>query len=190
MKQTNQTRRLAYLGMMTALVFVANYARIVLPISVGGNTAFTLANIVCALAGLMLGPVGGLASGLGSAIYDLMNPLYAATCWITFLSKGALGLVAGLVCRTLCKKSDRLLYGKLLVATVAGCVAYYILYFTKTFFVAGLFAAEGSALLGLTVIAMKIPASIFNAGIAILAAPPAAIVLGAALKKSGLGPEQ
>ena len=96
MREHDATRRLAYLGLMAALVFASNYARITLPIALGGQTSFTLANIVCCLCGLLLGPVGGLASGLGSALYDLTNPLYAAECWITFLTKGTMGLVAGL----------------------------------------------------------------------------------------------
>ena len=93
MKQRFTTRKLAFLGMMTALVFASNYARIIMPIAIGGRTSFTLANIVCCLSGLLLGPIGGLASGLGSALYDLTNPLYAAECWITFLTKGLMGTV-------------------------------------------------------------------------------------------------
>ena len=46
---------LAVLGMMTALVFVSNYLRIILPIAIGGKTSFTLANIMCCLSGLLLG---------------------------------------------------------------------------------------------------------------------------------------
>lgn len=91
---------LAVLGMMTALVFVSNYLRIILPIAIGGKTSFTLANIMCCLSGLLLGPAGGLASGLGSALYDLTNPLFAAECWITFLTKGIMGLAAGWVLRS------------------------------------------------------------------------------------------
>ncbi|MCC8182880.1 MAG: ECF transporter S component [Clostridiales bacterium] len=187
MKQTFSTRKLAYLGLMTALVFASNYARIVLPVSIGGNTAFTLANIVCALCGLLLGPVGGLASGLGSALYDLTNPLYAAECWITFLTKGALGLVAGIVAFALLKKNEDRLYAKYLTGSIAGCATYYVLYFLKTFLISGLFAEEGSAALGLTAIVSKIPASVFNAVIAIVVAPPLAIALKKALEKSGLG---
>ena len=89
------TVRLAVLGMMTALVFAGNFFRIIIPLSTG-QTAFTLANIMCCLSGLLLGPIGGLAAGLGSALYDLTNPLYASECWLTFLTKGAMGLGAGL----------------------------------------------------------------------------------------------
>lgn len=190
MKQKNSTRKLAYLGLLTALVFASNYARIVIPVQIGGNTAFTLANIVCCLSGLVLGPVGGLASGLGSALYDLTNPLYAAECWITFLTKGTMGLVAGLVAARLLKNHSEHRYGKYLAGTVLGCAAYYVLYFLKTFLISGLFAEEGSAVLGATAVISKIPASVFNAAIAIVAAPPLAVALHKALTKSGLTLEQ
>ena len=185
MNENRATNRLTHLGLMTALVFAANYARIVLPVSIGGNTAFTLANIICCLSGLVLGPAGGLASGLGSALYDLTNPIYAAECWITFLTKGAMGLTAGLVCAGLTRKHPGS-YAKYLVSTVAGCVCYYCLYFLKTFLISGLFAAEGSAALGAAAIVSKIPASLFNAAVAIAAAPPLAVALGNALRRAGL----
>ena len=49
-------QKLALLGMMTALVFAGNYARIVMPLSIGSQTSFTLANIFCCLSGLIMGP--------------------------------------------------------------------------------------------------------------------------------------
>lgn len=89
--------RLAFLGMMTALVFASNYARIIMPIAIGGRTSFTLANIVCCLSGLLLGPIGGLGlRAWAPPSMDLTNPLYAAECWITFLTKGIMGLAARL----------------------------------------------------------------------------------------------
>ena len=104
-QKKGNVNKLTMLGMMTALVFVSNYLRITMPIAIGGRTSFTLANIMCCLSGLLLGPVGGFASGLGSAIYDLTNPAYAPECWITFLTKGVMGMVAGLAMK------DRLLTG-------------------------------------------------------------------------------
>lgn len=106
-RNEKNVNKLTMLGMMTALVFVSNYLRITMPIAIGGRTSFTLANIMCCLSGLLLGPVGGFASGLGSAIYDLTNPAYAPECWITFLTKGVMGMVAGLAM----KDGRRLLTG-------------------------------------------------------------------------------
>ena len=179
------TRRLALAGMMAAVVFAGNYARIVIPISLGGQTAFTLANIFCCLSGLLLGPIGGLASGIGSALYDLMDPRYAADCWITFITKGAMGMAAGLAASG-ALKSGRLTYPRACVSSVAACVTYYILYFVKTFFYSGLLIKGLTVPLAGALVLEKVPASIFNAAIAILAAPPLAIAILAALKRSRL----
>lgn len=179
------TRRLALLGMMAALVFAGNYARIVLPLSIGSQTSFTLANIFCCLSGLILGPLGGLAAGVGSLLYDLTDPRFVSDCWITFLTKGAMGLAAGLVVSGSLKE-DRLTYGRALAGTAVGCVAYYILYFAKTFFYTGLLKqglpAPGAWLL----VIEKIPASVFNAAVALIAAPPLVLAVIAALKRSNL----
>ena len=123
MKTTRfSTRRLALLGMMAALVFAGNYARITMPLAIGSQTSFTLANIFCCLSGLILGPVGGLASGVGSLLFDLTDPRFVSDCWITFRTKGAMGLATGLVVSGSLKE-DRLTYGRALVGTAVGCVA-------------------------------------------------------------------
>ena len=144
------TQRLVMLAMMTAVVFAVNYPRIIIPLPTG-ETSFTLANIACVLSGLLLGPVGGLASGLGSALYDLTNPVFAPECWLTFLTKGAMGLGAGLVAGN-AQRRERLGYPRCLVAALTGCLVYYALYFGKSLLydnmlVGGLPFAAAAALL-------------------------------------------
>ena len=185
MRKGFSTRTLALAGMMAAVVFAGNYARIVIPISLGGQTAFTLGNIFSCLSGLLLGPVGGLSSGIGAALYDIMDPRYAADCWITFLTKGALGLVTGLVVWGPLKR-DAVTYFRALWATVCGCVTYYILYFAKTFFYSGLLLKGLTVPVAAALVVEKIPASVFNAAIAIAAAPGLYLAIRAALKRSGL----
>lgn len=175
--------RLAVLGMMTALVFASNYMRIIMPIAIGGRTAFTLANIMCCLSGLLLGPAGGLASGLGSALYDLTNPLYAPECWITFLTKGAMGLVAGLLMRTE-EQREQARYPRCLTGAVLGCAAYYVLYFFKSFAYDGLLVDGLQPMVALAALPLKFPASIFNAAVAIIAAPPLCAAIRAALRRA------
>lgn len=184
MKQHVTAQRLAFLGMMTALVFVSNYPRITMPIAIGGQTSFTLANIVCCLAGLLMGPAGGLAAGLGSALYDLTNPLFATECWITFLTKGTMGLVAGLM--AVRRRDGCVNYAWGMFSVVMGCLAYYVLYFLKSYFYNGLLLQGLQPAAALAVLPLKIPASVFNAAVAIVAAPPLALVLQPALRRSGL----
>lgn len=185
MKKTFSTRRLALLGMLAALVFAGNYARVVLPLSIGGQTSFTLANIFCCLSGLIMGPIGGLASGIGSFLYDLTDPRFLDGCWITFLTKGAMGLATGLVVRGALKE-DKLTYARALLATAVGCVTYYILYFAKTFFYSGMLVKGFTPPVAAALVLEKVPASIFNAAIALIAAPPITLAILQALKRSKL----
>ncbi len=122
MQRSFSTRKLALLGMMTAVVFAGNYARVTMPLAIAGQTSFTLANILCCLSGLILGPLGALASGLGSALYDLFDPRFASECWITFINKGAMGLATGLAAQQALAR-DELTYRRATVASVLGCIA-------------------------------------------------------------------
>ena len=70
------TKKIVITGVMAALTVAGSALRITLPLEIAGTTSFHLGNIMCALSGILLGPwLGGLAAGLGSAIYDIMNPL-------------------------------------------------------------------------------------------------------------------
>ena len=116
-KQKISTRKIVFVALMAALTVVGSALRIQLPVAIGSTTAFHLGNIFCALSGILLGPwLGGLAAGLGSFLYDIMSN-YISECWITFLTKGAYGLVAGLIAWGSTKNWN---YVKALIATVAG----------------------------------------------------------------------
>lgn len=188
-------RRLALTGMMTAVVFASNYAEILLPIPIGGTPRFTLANIACVLAGLLLGPVGGAASGLGSALYDLTFPAYAPECWLTFINKGAMGLVAGLVVLSAVKlgrgrrPEAGCTYPWYLLSAVLGCVAYYALYFAKSIWYNGMLIEGLSFQASLAILPLKAWTSVFNAAVAVIVAPPLAVALHKALGRSGLLPK-
>ncbi len=184
-EKTISIRKLALLGVMSAFVFAGNYARIVMPIAIGGRTAFTLGNILCCMSGLALGPAGGLPSALGSALYDLMNPLYAAECWITFFTKGTMGLVCGLVARDDLRKGE-LGFGRALLGTALGCLAYYILYFAKSIFYDGMLLSGLALPVAMAVLPLKLPASLFNAGVALVGAPPLTLAVRAGLKRAKL----
>ena len=85
-RQVFTTRRIVFAAMMAALTAAGSALRITMPLSIAGTTSFHLGNIMCALSGILLGPgFGGLAAGLGSAIYDMFNPAYIDEAWLTFL---------------------------------------------------------------------------------------------------------
>ena len=173
--------KLAAAAVMTAIVFVSNYLRITVPVPLGGTMAFTLANILCALSGILLGPwYGFLAAGLGSCFYDLTNPAYAIEAPITLFTKGMYGLVAGLVLYGLLKSAkDR--YGAQLAATACAAATYMALYLVKNYFFNGMFLQHFTEPVQCwTLVVSKVPATITNGVIAMVFAP----VLGVALMKA------
>lgn len=191
-KSTITTKKIVITALMAALTVAGSAIRVTLPIDIGGNTSFHLGNIMCALSGLLLGPwYGALAAGIGSMIYDFTNPLYIAESWITLLTKGAYGLVAGLVflgAAKLFRKQESAVwvaYVRAAIASAAGAVTYAVLYLFKSYLkgilVSGL--THDAALLAL---AAKLPATIFNGAVAIIFAPILVVAIKAALKKSHL----
>lgn len=183
-KNAISTKKLVLVGLLAALTCAGSALRIKVPADIVGTSAFHLGNILCALSGILLGPwFGALAAGLGSAIYDMFDPFYISECWLTFLMKGCYGLTAGGV-MTLFRKKDS--YLPALLASIAGAVTYAILYLAKTYFYSGLLIHglphEGAIL---SVIS-KLPATAFNAGVAIVAAPLLAVILRKALTRSHL----
>jgi uncharacterized membrane protein len=186
MKKTNSitTRKIVIAGLMAALTAIGSALRITMPIEIAGTTSFHLGNIFCALCGILLGPwLGGIAAGLGSAIYDMLNPLYISEAWITFLMKGAYGLAAGLVIRV---GHWNFGYLKSLFASIAGAITYAVLYLAKSYFYSGLLLhGLTPAAAGLTVVS-KLPATAFNAAVAILAAPLLAAAIQKVLKRNHL----
>ena len=71
MKKKISTKQIVLVGLLAALTVVGSGLRIKVPSAIAGTSAFHLGNIMCALSGILLGPwLGGLAAGLGSAIYD------------------------------------------------------------------------------------------------------------------------
>lgn len=182
-ESTITTKKLVLAALMAALTVVGSAIRIQMPISVGGTTAFHLGNIFCALSGLLLGPwLGGLAAGLGSFLYDIMTN-YISECWITFLTKGAYGLVAGLIIRAGGKKFG---YVKALLATLAGALTYAVLYLAKSYFYSGLLIKGLTPDAALLTVVAKLPATAFNAVVALVFAPILAVAIQKALEENHL----
>ncbi len=92
MLQQNRTRQITLAGLFAALVFVATYLiRIPTPlgyIHIGDG-------FIVAAGAFLGGPIGALAAGVGSMLADLIG--FAAYAPGTFVIKGLMGLVAGLL---------------------------------------------------------------------------------------------
>ena len=176
MNQKISTKRIAMAGLLAALTAVGSAIRITVPVDLVGTSSIHLGNIFCALSGVLLGPgLGGLAAGLGSAIYDMTNPLYIGEAWLTFLMKGAYALAAGLVFKHLKLRE----YVRDLLGTTAGALTYAVLYLGKTF-VKAVVVSGLTAQAALVATAAKLPATTFNMAVAIIIAP----VLSQAIRKA------
>lgn len=125
------TKKLTYTGLFIALVFIFS-AFFQIPLKTPmGDTRFHLGNAFCLLGGIILGPgLGGLAAGVGSAIFDLTNPLYFASAPFTFINKFMMGFVAGLIFHKTKIKNEK---AKAALAGFFGQITYIILYLLYTF---------------------------------------------------------
>ena len=178
------TKKIVLTALLAALTTAGSAIRITLPLEIAGTTSFHLGNILCALSGILLGPwLGGVAAGLGSAIYDMMNPLYISEAWITFLSKGAYGLVAGLI-MLLWKKDWG--YIKAAIAAIGGALTYAVLYLLKSYYYSGILMKGLTSEAALLAMSLKIPATVFNAALAIIFAPILAVAIRKALEQNHL----
>lgn len=176
--KTVSTKRLVLAALMAALTVAGSAIRVTLPLDIAGTTSFHLGNVMCALSGMLLGPwLGGAAAAVGSMIYDFTNPLYIAESWITFLTKGAYGVAAGLVAFS-GKQSWG--YGKACLAAAAGAITYALLYLAKSYFYSGLLMHGLTPDAAMLTVIAKLPATAFNAVIAIVLAP----ILGMAIKRA------
>ena len=93
----NKILKLVLAALMAALVAVFSKLQIQIP-AIIGVSRFHLGNVMCALSGILLGPWwGGLASGVGSAIFDLFDPVHIADFPVTLITKGLYGMISGLV---------------------------------------------------------------------------------------------
>lgn len=127
------TRRIAFIGVMSAIVFVSNYISFSIPLPIGGDmTRIHVANAFCLLAGLSLGPVaGGLSAGIGSMLYDFTIPQFIAGSPFTFAFKFAMAFVAGLLVRP--KDNNKVSTGKIIFGGIMGQLTYIVLYIGKKF---------------------------------------------------------
>ena len=121
-------------GLMAALCFVGNYIQIKIPNGVL-ITRVHLGNSMCLLAGILFGGLGGgLASGIGAALYDLLDPAYIISSPFTFLSKFAMGYICGeLASRFKTREKNSKNVAGIVVSAAAGQIAYIDLYLLKTY---------------------------------------------------------
>ena len=179
-RQDLETYEIVFVGVMAAMVYVVTLFRFQLL-----ESKVHFANAVCLLCGMLLGPVqGGVAAGLGSALFDGTTGYDLIQTLITFVSKFMMAFVCGLIVHKGAGKSKGRL-DRTVLACMLGALTYVALYMLKTFvyehFVYGHILAVAFAKMG-----AKLPASLINAAVAVVAAPIFYHAALPALKASGL----
>ena len=183
-KGTSKVLKLVLAALMAALVAVFSQLQIQIP-AIVGVTRFHLGNVMCALSGLLLGPWwGGLAAGVGSALFDLFNPIYISDVPITFITKGLYGLISGLVYFKAFKGRSN--YGTEVVSSLCGAVTYAVLYLAKKFFLDGLLVGGMETSAAWLVVIEKIPSTAFNGVVAVIFAPILCVAIRKGLKAAKL----
>ncbi len=171
---------ITFIAMMAAMVYVVTLFRFPL---LGSKVHF--ANAVCLLSGILIGPVqGGLAAGIGSALYDAIAGGYdIINVLITLVSKFAMAWVCGIMLNGLAGKGHRI--DRTALACVAGALTYVALYMVKTFIYNKFVYGYPMDAVWVTMAGKLIP-SLINAGIACVAAPMFYHAVLPALRSSGL----
>ena len=181
MKKNNlSVLNITFMAMMAAMVYVVTLFRFPL---LGSKGHF--ANAVCLLSGLLLGPLqGGLAAGIGSALYDALAGGYDfVNVMITLVSKFAMAWVCGMIARAPAEHRDRA--DRTVLACVCGALTYVALYMLKTFIYQKLVYGFPMDAVWATMWAKLIP-SLINAAAAVIAAPLFYHAVLPALKASGI----
>ena len=128
-KSNRMLTKIVYVGIMAALIFAATHL-LSFQIFATPPTMFKTANILCLLAGMLFGGwYGGLAAGIGSALFDLTSAfaIYSPYTLLTFFCMGA---VCGLISHLGGRKGDN---GNLnLYGAILGACANWLLYIAQT----------------------------------------------------------
>lgn len=138
---------LAEIGVLAALVFVATYFLKIGPIATpAGPTQLKMGNAVCLLGAMLFGKTkGGLAAGIGSAMFDLTQPAFIAGAPFTFVFFFAMAYVCGWVSKL--GGNDGTKTKQNILGAVSGAGTYLVLHLGKSFITLVLEGSDASAAL-------------------------------------------
>lgn len=170
-------------GVMAAIVFVLTYfVKIQIPTPTG-PVMFKTANIFILLSGLLLGGVrGGLAAGIGSMIYDLLDPAYVTESWVTLIRFFLIAFICGVIAYA--RKSNGENKVQNIIAAAVGAFSSVALYAVQC--VVKLMITGSSFSAAFVASLPKLSVSAINAVIAFIFAVILVFPLRAALKRAGV----
>ncbi len=182
-KKQSTILQISVTGLMAALVLISSMFQISIPLPVGPDTRLHLGNVFCLLSGFLLGPVrGGLAAGIGSFFFDVLNPMHLAGAPFTFLFKFLMAFTCGKISGISQHPGKNI--GFLFLAAAAGSLTYLVLYLFKGFVENMLLGMEFAP--AMAIVWTKFVVSGSNAVIAVIASVPLCIVIRKSLNRSHL----
>ena len=183
MKKKITVKEMTMIGVMAAAVYVSS-AFLQIPISTAiDNTRLHMGNVMCLLAGLLLGSwQGGLAAGIGSMFFDLTNPAYISSAPFTFAFKFLMGWLCGKIAAN--QKLGR--NKRFVIGSLSGSVSYVILYLSKSF-IEHRFILNLPLQAVMLTISQKAVVSGVNAIVAVCVAVPLGLALHPVIKRINSG---
>ncbi|MEG2813186.1 MAG: ECF transporter S component [Oscillospiraceae bacterium] len=175
---------IAIVGVMAAIIFAITYfIKIPITLPSGDASMIKLANAFVLLAGMLFGGVkGGLAAGIGSFIFDLLDPRFVASAPFTLVFFFTMAFVCGSISYGFGHKGNSLKWN--IIGALAGSFAYQILYLSKKIILLILSGSDAGAAFASIVPTFAVSA--INIPIAVILATVLAPVIKTALKKAGL----
>ncbi len=176
MQKSFDIRKISLIGVMSALVFASNY----ISFPIGDISRVHMGNVVCLLSGFILGGVGGgFAAGIGSALYDLTNPLYTPDMAFTFAFKFIMAYICGKIAYG--NGKNALAIPRNAIAAILGNLAYLVLHVSKNF-INDVFFLQMETITALLRAGQKTSISSINLVIACAISVPLALILKKSLK--------
>lgn len=176
------TYTVAVIGMLAAVVFVATYFYIPVPTGID-NTRIHFGNIFCLLCGMLLGGFkGGLAAGIGSMFFDLVDPAYITSAPYTLVFKFLMAYVCGSI--TNARGADSRNVTRNIIGASAGSLTYLALYLGRSF-IRDYFFMRNPIETVMASVGTKFVVSGINGVVAVIAAVILIPVFMAAFERSG-----
>lgn len=174
---------LVVVGVLAAIVFTLTFfVRIEIP-TPAGPTNLKLANAFIMMSGMVFGGWrGGLAGGIGSMIFDLLNPVYISSAPFTLVFFFLMGFVCGVVANIGNKHGKQVFWNVL--GGVLGGLTYFVLHIGKSVFELVLAGSDFWAAFGAC--STKMVTSSINLVIGVVIACILAPILKEALKRTGM----
>ncbi|MFD3157056.1 ECF transporter S component [Haloimpatiens sp. FM7330] len=168
-----KTKRLVLIGLFSAICFIGTFLHI--PIDFGGSsTMIHLGTTAIFISAIFIGKDAGWAGAIGCALFDAMNPKFAAWVLPTFIIKGLTGFVVGYIAFMFAKRGNNLVQN--IIAFIAGGVVSLLGYFIVNWLV---FVGFYPAL-------FKMISSLITTGLGVAITIPIAAIIKPIVNKSGL----